>query len=235
MVIPLCSLSFARKLRLARRAEAAIAAPAQRHTFLTNLAEQKGEANVLPGPVAAPSVLWSADVEVRLRPFRRIRLGPTSAPAGWRNACSPLSPPLGSELSITSPYFIPGRKGTTRLRGHGTGVGSRSPYSRIPWRRPMSSPSTAPMQSIASRCSKAASPYTSCGHEIIRDGPSLFGSRGASLHTKAFTVDDGTGFVGSFNFDPRSASLNTEMGVIFEHEALAGEMRRSSPARRSRR
>jgi putative cardiolipin synthase len=54
---------------------------------------------------------------------------------------------------------------------------------------------------------------------------SLFGSGGASLHTKAFTVDGRSGFVGSFNFDPRSASLNTEMGVLFEHHALAEDMR----------
>ncbi len=53
---------------------------------------------------------------------------------------------------------------------------------------------------------------------------SLFGSRGASLHTKAFVVDGIAGFVGSFNFDPRSVSLNTEMGILFEHAELAREM-----------
>jgi putative cardiolipin synthase len=53
---------------------------------------------------------------------------------------------------------------------------------------------------------------------------SLFGSRGASLHTKAFVVDGRIGFVGSFNFDPRSVSLNTEMGLLFEHAELAREM-----------
>jgi cardiolipin synthase C len=53
---------------------------------------------------------------------------------------------------------------------------------------------------------------------------SLFGSSGASLHTKAFTVDGAGGFVGSFNFDPRSISLNTEMGVLFRDEALAREI-----------
>ena len=57
---------------------------------------------------------------------------------------------------------------------------------------------------------------------------SLFGSgrrsRAASLHTKAFVVDGRFGFVGSFNFDPRSVSLNTEMGVIFDHEPLASEI-----------
>lgn len=54
---------------------------------------------------------------------------------------------------------------------------------------------------------------------------SMFGSKGASLHTKAFTVDDKIGFVGSFNFDPRSVSLNSEMGVLFEDAKLVAELR----------
>ena len=53
----------------------------------------------------------------------------------------------------------------------------------------------------------------------------LLGSSGASLHTKAFVVDGARGFVGSYNFDPRSAQLNTEMGVVFDHPALAAEVR----------
>jgi len=54
---------------------------------------------------------------------------------------------------------------------------------------------------------------------------SLFGSSGASLHTKAFVVDDRLGFIGSFNFDPRSVDLNTEMGVLFDDPALGAAMR----------
>ncbi|MCL1633350.1 phospholipase D family protein [Luteimonas sp. SX5] len=56
-------------------------------------------------------------------------------------------------------------------------------------------------------------------------GASMFGSSGASLHTKAFVVDDERGFVGSFNLDPRSIDLNTEMGVIFEDAGLAVALR----------
>ncbi len=40
------------------------------------------------------------------------------------------------------------------------------------------------------------------------------------LHSKAFIVDHRRGFVGSFNFDLRSAFLNTEMGIVFEDETL---------------
>lgn len=46
----------------------------------------------------------------------------------------------------------------------------------------------------------------------------------ASLHTKAFTVDGERVFVGSFNFDPRSARLNTEMGFVIDSPALAQSM-----------
>ncbi len=45
----------------------------------------------------------------------------------------------------------------------------------------------------------------------------------ATLHTKAYIVDREQVFIGSFNFDPRSANLNTEMGVIIHDEDL-GEL-----------
>jgi putative cardiolipin synthase len=47
------------------------------------------------------------------------------------------------------------------------------------------------------------------------------GSSGSSLHAKTFAVDCARVFVGSFNLDPRSASLNTEMGVVIESPVLA--------------
>ena len=47
------------------------------------------------------------------------------------------------------------------------------------------------------------------------------GSSGSSLHAKVFAVDDARMFVGSFNFDPRSANLNTELGFVIESPALA--------------
>ena len=40
------------------------------------------------------------------------------------------------------------------------------------------------------------------------------------LHSKAFLVDDQDGFIGSFNFDLRSALLNTELGVVFDNPPL---------------
>ena len=43
----------------------------------------------------------------------------------------------------------------------------------------------------------------------------------ATLHAKAFAIDREKLFVGSFNFDPRSANINTEMGVFIESKELA--------------
>ena len=64
---------------------------------------------------------------------------------------------------------------------------------------------------------------------VSRARSSLFGSSGASLHTKAFIVDNNTVFVGSYNLDPRSTWLNCEQGVLVEDEALATQLR-SVPA-----
>jgi putative cardiolipin synthase len=43
------------------------------------------------------------------------------------------------------------------------------------------------------------------------------------MHTKAFMVDREKLFIGSFNFDPRSAYLNTESGLILDSKELAEE------------
>lgn len=61
-------------------------------------------------------------------------------------------------------------------------------------------------------------------HSDSRDAPhdrGLTGNSGSSLHAKTFSVDNEKVFIGSFNFDPRSAMLNTEMGFVIESESLA--------------
>ncbi|MDN5788880.1 phospholipase D family protein [Pseudorhodobacter sp.] len=47
------------------------------------------------------------------------------------------------------------------------------------------------------------------------------GLSGASLHAKTFAVDDSRIFIGSFNFDPRSAKLNCEMGFLIDSPVMA--------------
>ncbi|WP_049237652.1 phospholipase D family protein [Moraxella canis] len=45
-----------------------------------------------------------------------------------------------------------------------------------------------------------------------------------SLHAKAFAVDDDQVFIGSYNVDPRSANINTELGVLIKDGKLADQL-----------
>jgi len=50
------------------------------------------------------------------------------------------------------------------------------------------------------------------------------GQSKAALHTKAIVFDRESIFVGSFNLDPRSANINTEMGLYVEDAELARQL-----------
>ncbi len=58
------------------------------------------------------------------------------------------------------------------------------------------------------------------GAEITSEGD----SGRSTLHTKAFAVDRRQLFIGSFNFDPRSAYINTELGVIIDSAELTAPL-----------
>jgi putative cardiolipin synthase len=45
------------------------------------------------------------------------------------------------------------------------------------------------------------------------------------IHAKSLVIDDRIAFVGSYNLDPRSERLNTEVGLLIEDEAFARELR----------
>jgi putative cardiolipin synthase len=50
---------------------------------------------------------------------------------------------------------------------------------------------------------------------------SFKGSSASSLHAKTFSTDGSSVFIGSFNFDPRSRNLNTELGFVIHSPSLA--------------
>lgn len=62
--------------------------------------------------------------------------------------------------------------------------------------------------------------FLSTGSGSGKTGPVLRAA-GATLHAKTFAVDGHRLFIGSFNFDPRSMHLNTELGFVIESPALA--------------
>lgn len=51
-----------------------------------------------------------------------------------------------------------------------------------------------------------------------------FGGSATALHAKTFSVDRSHTFIGSFNFDPRSARLNTELGVVIDSPLFAARI-----------
>lgn len=60
------------------------------------------------------------------------------------------------------------------------------------------------------RCAYRARPGCRSGSRRLRQ-----------THAKTFVVDRARVFVGSFNFDPRSARLNTELGFVIESRTMA--------------
>lgn len=48
-----------------------------------------------------------------------------------------------------------------------------------------------------------------------------------AIHAKSMVIDGTTLFVGTFNFDPRSANLNTEVGVLIRNPELAEQVERN--------
>lgn len=129
-----------------------------------------------------------------------------------------------SSVEITSPYFVPGTQGVAHLTGmaaEGVDVAVLT-----------NSLAATDVAAVHGGYAPYRKPLLAGGVRLYELQPymrptemSLLGSRGASLHTKAFTVDGHTGFVGSFNFDPRSVSLNTEMGVLFVEPQLVERLR----------
>lgn len=128
------------------------------------------------------------------------------------------------ELDLVSAYFVPGPTGTAALSALArNGVAVRvltnsleatdvpavhAGYAR--WREPLLAAGVKLFEL------RSAWPED----EPRRRGGS-FGSSSSSLHAKTFEVDGERVFIGSFNLDPRSARLNTEMGFVIDSPVLA--------------
>jgi putative cardiolipin synthase len=57
-----------------------------------------------------------------------------------------------------------------------------------------------------------------------RDWSALAGQSKAALHAKSLVFDRKSVFIGSFNLDPRSTALNTEIGVLIDSPEIAGQV-----------
>jgi cardiolipin synthase C len=129
------------------------------------------------------------------------------------------------EIFVISPYFVPGDTGVEFFRSR------REQGNRvIILANSLASNDVTPVHVGYSRYRK---PLLRAGVELYELKPTIQvraaaqdksrrdHSAGSGLHAKAFIFDRTTLFVTSFNLDPRSASLNTEMGLLIEIPELA--------------
>jgi len=174
---------------------------------------------------AAARLVWSSEVRVisdppeKAAPFAKEQLRDR-----WLvQQLTPLMAQAHGEALLTSPYFVPGAEAAGQLVTR-----ARAGSDLRVLTNSLAATDVALVHAGYSRYRKELLAGGVKIHELkpvhrMRIG--LLGSRRASLHTKAMVVDGRRGFVGSFNLDPRSVQLNTEMGVLFTNATLAGQLR----------
>lgn len=140
------------------------------------------------------------------------------------DALSGLADESRKEILIESAYFVPANRTFDRMEQRlGDGVAIRALTNSLSSTNQVASHAGY----VKHRKDLLRSGVTM--HELRTHGDaSLFGflTRGsrAGIHTKAVVFDRERVFVGTFNLDPRSADLNTEIGLLVESPALSAEI-----------
>jgi putative cardiolipin synthase len=129
------------------------------------------------------------------------------------------------DVTMTSPYLVPGKAGLevmreARERGVTLSIVTNSlaatdePLVHTAYRRYRSD-----MLKMGVNLYELSSHRT---RRSVRLG--IFGSSIGRLHAKSAVIDRQTLFVGSMNFDPRSDSVNTEIGLFIQSPEMAQQM-----------
>ncbi len=134
------------------------------------------------------------------------------------------------ELDLVSPYFVPGVEGTAAFKE----LSERGVKVRV-----------LTNSLAATDVSPVHAGYSRYREGLLRAGVRLYElkptantreakehakqqgideSVASGLHAKTFSVDRSRIFIGSFNLDPRSDRLNTEMGVVIASPTLAARL-----------
>lgn len=131
-------------------------------------------------------------------------------------------------LDLVSAYFIPGKRGTDLL----TELARNGVATRV-LTNSLDSTDVTPVHGAYMKYRPALLDAGVTLREL-RSRPSapagslaenMLAGSAASLHAKTFAIDDKRIFIGSFNFDPRSARLNSEMGFLIESPMIATMLR----------
>jgi putative cardiolipin synthase len=130
----------------------------------------------------------------------------------------------GSDVQLVSAYFVPTEAGVASF----TQLAARGVKIRV-LTNSLEATDVAAVHAGYAKRRKALLQAGVALYELrrlsgpaeVRSAGGVMGSSTSSLHAKTFSVDGSRIFVGSFNFDPRSARLNTEMGFVIDSQALA--------------
>ena len=136
-------------------------------------------------------------------------------------------------IDLVSPYFVPGTGGVDALAA----LAARGVRVRVL----TNSLAATDVAAVHAGYAKRRAALLRAGVELLEMRPDpaasgsprsaglagAMGSSSASLHAKTFALDDARIFVGSFNLDPRSADLNTEMGLVVDSPSLAARLRQA--------
>ena len=129
-----------------------------------------------------------------------------------------------SEVFMVSPYFVPGTSGVERFRE----LRERGVRCVVL----TNSLSSTDVPEVYGGYKDYYRPLLEIGVELweimaypsAADAPEGASTDRRSLHAKTFAVDRQKLFIGSFNWDPRSMGINTEMGAVIESSELASQM-----------
>jgi phosphatidylserine/phosphatidylglycerophosphate/cardiolipin synthase-like enzyme len=129
------------------------------------------------------------------------------------------------ELIVISPYFVPGERGMALFQG----LRERGIKVRVL----TNSLATTDAPAVHIGYARYRARLLAMGVELHELKPLLsarqaslgsFGSSHASLHAKVVVLDREIALVGSMNLDPRSAKLNSEMGVVVHSPEIAKQL-----------
>lgn len=171
------------------------------------------------------NLVWAPATVLADKPSKLVKEGPLAKSEAIADDVERLIHSARQELILVSPYFVPGTRGLALFKGlRDRGVKVRVLTNSL-------ATTDAPAVHIGYARYRAA--LLEMGVELHELRPVLdkpraklgsFGSSHASLHAKAVVIDRQTALVGSMNLDPRSARLNSEMGVVMHSPEIAAQL-----------
>jgi putative cardiolipin synthase len=129
------------------------------------------------------------------------------------------------DLSIISPYFVPGKQGVALI--------AKLVENGVHVRILTNSLATTDSPLVDIGYARYRVPLLKLGVDLREMRPKLgqkharfhpFRSSNASLHAKALVIDQKIVFIGSLNMDERSMKINSELGLVISSAAIAREV-----------